>query len=93
MPDFPLVRTEIAGVPVRDLVRQFGTPTYIYDAAKIRERIADLASFDHVRYAQKACSNLAILDLVRRAGSLVDTVSAGEIRRRSANQPPRPPLS
>ena len=47
----------------------------------IRRRIADLAAFDVVRYAQKACSNLAILDLVRRDGVLVDTVSAGEIRR------------
>ena len=47
----------------------------------IRRRIADLAAFDVVRYAQKACSNLAILDLVRREGALVDAVSAGEIRR------------
>jgi diaminopimelate decarboxylase len=81
MPDFSLVRREIAAVPVRDLVQQFGTPTYVYDAAKIRERISDLAAFDHVRYAQKACSNLAVLDVVRRAGALVDTVSAGEIQR------------
>jgi diaminopimelate decarboxylase len=74
-------RTEIAGVPVADLARQFGTPTYVYDAAMIRRRIADLAAFDTIRYAQKACSNLAILDLVRREGVLVDAVSAGEIRR------------
>jgi diaminopimelate decarboxylase len=74
-------RTEIAGVSVAALVRQFGTPTFVYDAAMIRRRIADLAAFDVVRYAQKACSNLAILDLVRRAGALVDTVSGGEIRR------------
>ena len=47
----------------------------------IRRRIADLAAFDVIRYAQKACSNLAILDLVRRSGALVDAVSAGEIRR------------
>ena len=74
-------RTEIAGVPVADLARQFGTPTFVYDAAMIRRRIADLAAFDTVRYAQKACSNLAILDLVRREGVVVDAVSAGEIRR------------
>jgi diaminopimelate decarboxylase len=74
-------RTEIAGVPVADLARQFGTPTFVYDAAMIRRRIADLAAFDVVRYAQKACSNLAILDLVRRAGALVDAVSSGEIGR------------
>ncbi len=77
----PLRAREIAGVSVAALVRQFGTPTFVYDAAMIRRRIADLAAFDVVRYAQKACSNLAILDLVRRQGALVDTVSAGEIRR------------
>ena len=71
----------IAGVPVVDLARRFGTPTFVYDAAVIRQKIADSAAFDVVRFAQKACSNLAILDLVRRHGVLVDAVSAGEIRR------------
>jgi len=74
-------RTHIADVSVAELARRFGTPTFVYDAAIIRRRIADLAAFDVIRYAQKACSNLAVLDLVRRAGGLVDTVSAGEIRR------------
>src|SRR5207248_10317128 len=78
---FPPIRTEIAGIEVAGLASQFGTPTYVYDAAKIIERIEDLRSFDQVRYAQKACSNLAILDLVRRHGVMVDAVSAGEIRR------------
>jgi len=78
---FPTLRTEIAGVAITDLARQFGTPTYVYDAEKIVQRIRDLAAFDVVRYAQKACSNLAILDLVRRHGALVDAVSYGEIRR------------
>jgi diaminopimelate decarboxylase len=80
-PSFSLTRTEIAGVPVRQLAERFGTPTYVYDAAKIRQRIGDLRRFDVIRYAQKACSNLAILDLMQREGVLVDTVSAGEIQR------------
>jgi diaminopimelate decarboxylase len=75
------LRTTIAGVPVRDLASRFGTPTYVYDAATIVERIGDLKPFDAIRYAQKANSNLAILDLVRRHGVLVDAVSAGEIGR------------
>jgi diaminopimelate decarboxylase len=66
---------------VADLTRLFGTPTFVYDAATIVERIDDLKAFDYVRYAQKACSNLAILDLVRRHGVLVDATSAGEVRR------------
>jgi diaminopimelate decarboxylase len=75
------LRTEIAGVSVVELARQFGTPTFVYDASRIQRRIADLAAFDVIRYAQKACSNLAVLDSVRRAGVLVDAVSAGEVRR------------
>ena len=78
---FSTTRIHIAGISVAELAKQFGTPTYVYDAAMILQRLADLAVFDHVRYAQKACSNLAVLDLLRRHGSLVDAVSAGEIRR------------
>ncbi|HUE73479.1 MAG TPA: diaminopimelate decarboxylase [Pirellulaceae bacterium] len=78
---FPTIRHEIAGVPIADIARLFGTPTYVYDAASILERVNDLKQFDVIRYAQKACSNLAILDLVRRAGVLVDAVSAGEVYR------------
>jgi diaminopimelate decarboxylase len=81
---FPTLRTDVAGVPIAELARQYGTPTYVYDADKIVQRIGDLAAFDVVRYAQKACSNLAILDLVRRNGALVDAVSYGEIRRAMA---------
>lgn len=79
--DFRTLRNEIAGVPVVGLAQQFGTPAYVYDAGKIVERIRDLSMFDTVRFAQKACSNIAILDLMRRQGVLVDAVSAGEIER------------
>lgn len=76
-----LIQTEIAGISIESLAREFGTPTYVYDAAPILKRIAELKSFDVIRYAQKACSNLAILDLVRKQGVVVDAVSAGEIER------------
>ncbi len=78
---FPVLRPEIAGVPVRELAHQFGTPCFVYDAAAIQSRIEDLRAFDVIRYAQKACSNIAILDLIRRHGVLVDAVSAGELQR------------
>ena len=74
-------RTQIAGASVRDLATRFGTPVYVYDAARIVDRVNDLRQFDVIRYAQKACSNIAILDLVRRNGVVVDAVSAGEIHR------------
>jgi len=75
------LRTHIGGVAVRDIAKQFGTPTYVYDEADIVAKIDDLKTFDVVRFAQKACSNLAVLDLMRRRGVLVDAVSAGEIHR------------
>ncbi|GAB6164670.1 diaminopimelate decarboxylase [Thermostilla marina] len=80
-PRFSPIRTEIAGLPVVELAKEFGTPTYVYDAAVIRKRMAELRRFDVVRYAQKACSNLAVVDLLRREGAMVDAVSAGEIHR------------
>lgn len=64
-----------------ELARQHGTPLWVYDADTIRQRIAELRSFDVIRYAQKACSNVHILKLMRDAGVLVDAVSLGEIAR------------
>ncbi len=79
-----LIQSAINGVSIADLVQQFGTPTYVYDAEIIRQRFNELRQFDVIRYAQKANSNLAILDLIRRLGGVVDAVSAGEIRRAQA---------
>lgn len=78
---FRTAREQIAGISVAQLARQFGTPTYVYDQTQIDQRIADLARFDVIRYAQKACGNLAILDRMRRQGVVVDAVSGGEIQR------------
>jgi diaminopimelate decarboxylase len=75
------VLTEIAGIPVAGLAETFGTPAFIYDQATIEQRAAELAVFPIVRYAQKACSNLAILALMRELGIVVDAVSAGEVHR------------
>ncbi|ARU04090.1 diaminopimelate decarboxylase [Comamonas serinivorans] len=63
------------------LADEFGTPLWVYDAATIRERIAQLQAFDTVRFAQKACSNIHILSLMRERGVRVDAVSRGEILR------------
>jgi diaminopimelate decarboxylase len=64
-----------------ELARQHGTPLWIYEADVIRQRIAELRCFDVVRYAQKACSNVHILQLMRDEGAMVDAVSLGEIAR------------
>ncbi len=63
------------------LADEFGTPLWVYDSATIRQRIADLKAFDTVRFAQKACSNIHILQLMRAQGVKVDAVSRGEILR------------
>lgn len=64
-----------------NLADQYGTPLWVYDAATIRERIAQLKAFDTVRFAQKACSNIHILKLMREQGVKVDAVSRGEVLR------------
>jgi len=80
-PSAPGLRREIAGASVSDLAATYGTPLYVYDAEMIRRRCRDLAAWDTIRFAQKACSNLAVLALVRQEGVLVDAVSTGEIHR------------
>jgi diaminopimelate decarboxylase len=64
-----------------EIAAEHGTPFYVYDAAVIRQRIAQLRSFDVVRYAQKAAPNLSLLRLVRDEGLVVDAVSLGELER------------
>jgi len=63
------------------LADEFGTPLWVYDAATIRQRIAQVSNFETVRFAQKACSNIHILKLMREQGVKVDAVSRGEILR------------
>ncbi|MFN7856061.1 MAG: diaminopimelate decarboxylase [Acidovorax sp.] len=63
------------------LADQFGTPLWVYDAATIRQRIAQVSNFESIRFAQKACSNIHILALMREQGVKVDAVSRGEILR------------
>jgi diaminopimelate decarboxylase len=73
--------THIGGLPVERLAKDFGTPAFIYERDVIEKRIAELKAFEVIRFAQKACSNIAILALMRRNGVVVDAVSAGEIYR------------
>ena len=63
------------------LPAEFGCPVWVYDAQIVREKIAALHQFVVVRFAQKACSNIHILRLMREQGVKVDSVSLGEIER------------
>ncbi|WP_312413151.1 diaminopimelate decarboxylase [Pseudescherichia sp.] len=73
--------TALTAANLHSLVTEFGCPVWAYDAEIIRSRIAQLAKFDVVRFAQKACSNIHILRLMREQGVKVDSVSLGEIER------------
>lgn len=63
------------------LPERFGCPVWAYDGDIIAERINQLRHFDVIRFAQKACSNIHILRLMREQGVKVDSVSLGEIER------------
>ena len=75
-PETALNAANLIALPAR-----FGCPVWVYDAQIIRERIAQLQQFDVIRFAQKACSNIHILRLMREQGVKVDSVSLGEIER------------
>ncbi len=73
-------------VPVKHIVKEVGTPCYIYSHATLTRhfRAFDQAFKDipHiVAYAMKANSNIGILRLMASEGSGVDIVSGGELQR------------
>ncbi|WP_145562883.1 diaminopimelate decarboxylase [Yersinia canariae] len=63
------------------LPERFGCPVWAYDGDIISQKINQLRHFDVIRFAQKACSNIHILRLMREQGVKVDSVSLGEIER------------
>ena len=73
-------------VPLPEIARRFGTPVYVYSRASIEAAYAEFAHATAGRdvlvcYALKANSNLAIIDLLARAGAGFDIVSGGELER------------
>ncbi len=73
-------------VPVKELIKEFGTPLYIYSyGTLIRHIRAYEEAFCEVPhiicYAVKANSNLAILSLFAQLGIGADIVSGGELFR------------
>lgn len=76
----------IEEVPLTDVARTFGTPTYVYSRAAIT---ASYTAFDRafaahphqICYAVKANSNLAVLNVLARLGAGFDIVSGGELQR------------
>ena len=68
------------------IAKEYGSPIYVYDAAKIESQYNRLTgAFKKVKelrinYAVKALSNMAILQLIHGFGAGLDTVSIQEVR-------------
>jgi diaminopimelate decarboxylase len=66
------------------IAKQFGTPTYVYDASKIQSQFKTLKNaFDGIdvklHYALKALNNINILRVLKKEGAGLDAVSIQEI--------------
>lgn len=89
--DFDLKTNEkgnlsIGGADALELAREYGTPIYAIDEARIRENYQRLYqafsskySDFKIYYACKANTNLAVMRILEKEGSGIDAVSPGEI--------------
>lgn len=73
------------GVRLTEIAEQFGTPVYVYNADKIISQYKRLKhAFEpldiKIKYACKALNNSAVLRLLKKEGSGLDTVSINEVR-------------
>jgi diaminopimelate decarboxylase len=73
----------VQGVELTKLVKEFGSPLYVYDADKIISQLQALKNaFSNqrikIKYAVKALSNISILKLLKKNGAGVDVVSIQE---------------
>ena len=75
----------IGEVDAVELAEDFGTPLYVVDEMRIRERYQEFhdAFGDYpkveLKYAYKANTSLAVLHILRQEGAGADVLSAGEI--------------
>ena len=76
-----------AGASLSSLAKKYGTPLYLYDEAKIREKCRAYLSAAkelfsgraRVMYASKAASFKRLYEIMREEGMGIDVVSVGEI--------------
>lgn len=75
----------IQGIVLTDLCKEYGSPLFVYDGAKILsqyERLTKAFGNTRVRikYAAKALTNQSILKLLKEAGCGIDVVSVEELQ-------------
>jgi diaminopimelate decarboxylase len=73
-------------VPLDEIARRFGTPSYVYSSAAIESAFREYTRALEGRkalicYSVKANSNLSVLALLARLGAGFDIVSGGELAR------------
>lgn len=74
------------GADLRAVAQTHGTPLYVYSAATVERHVSvmrdAMGSLPHlICYAVKANANLALLEVLARAGCGFDAVSVGELAR------------
>lgn len=76
----------IGGAKTSDLVKEYGTPLYVFDEELIREYCKDYRKYfkceengNRVIYAGKAFSNIQMCKLLDEEGMYLDVVSGGEL--------------
>lgn len=74
----------IGKIPAPHLIKQFGSPLFVYDEQCIRTMVRRLRGAityprTQIRYACKANTNPTIMRIIKEEGCGVDTVSPGEI--------------
>ncbi|WP_343128480.1 diaminopimelate decarboxylase [Buchnera aphidicola (Kurisakia onigurumii)] len=78
---FNLFQNSIKKKEILNIIEKINTPFWLYDIKMIYKKIKLLNNFDIIRFAQKACSNINILKLMKKKGVKIDAVSLGEIER------------
>src|SRR5690606_630371 len=76
---------QISGVNALDLCKEYGTPLYVYDTAKMEAQYKRLTKAfkgtkHKMNYACKALSNINVLRFFKELGSGLDTVSIQEVQ-------------
>jgi len=70
---------------IQNIIQEFGTPLYVYDATRIKIQYDKLKNafrhIDHkIHYASKANENINILEIMRDLGAGIDAVSPNEVK-------------
>ena len=76
--------TTFYDIKVSQLIKEFGSPLYVYDENILRRQCQKIKLFKDIEkfsiaYSVKANSSLALLQIIRSEGIRVDVVSLGEV--------------